>query len=137
MVVQAHGTRCCAPGPRTQDGRSVLIDYVVAGAVACATTGAALAVTVARYALRAHHTRVAREISRGNFKLRRRMAVLAGRDRDVYQTVTRAGTMCGWVWILTIRRSGQPLQQSMGWAPLKWMAARSLARQHVGGTARR
>lgn len=75
-----------------------------------------------------HHRRFEGERSRGHLKLRRRMAQLAGRLKDEYDTVVRAETMPGWVWIAATRRPREPFAEAMGWSATRWGARRRLSR---------
>lgn len=75
--------------------------------------------------------RIGREKVVGHVRLRRRMCNLAGKgnNKPRYETVVRAETMRGWVWIFCERRNGHGFEERMGWSPFRWTARRALARQ--------
>jgi hypothetical protein len=107
-------------------------------AVALIAAGIALAAALtfgARLLLFTHRTRVGVEKTSGHLKLRRRMANLAGRRQDTYETVVRAETMYGWVWISATRRSRTQFREVMGWAPTRRTAYRALRRLQKGRPA--
>lgn len=115
------------------DGRglseSTLQEWTVLALAIVATVAGGLWVwRVLRFA---HRRRVGQELASGRLKLRARMERMVGRGHfpEVQETVVRAETMYGWVWIKMTRKPRIPLRVEHGWSPFRWTARRALARR--------